>query len=851
MIPISLKIKNFLPYKTPDTLVFEGIHLACLTGANGSGKSSLLDAVTWALWGKARGRREDDLVHIGEADMIIELDFEQESNHYKVLRRRTAGKRGHGTLDLFIITSDNAPQSISEGSMRATQARINHILRLDYETFIHSSFLQQGKADAFTTRPPSERKKILSDILGLERWASYEEAVKEELKQITEHIRLAELSIDEIDRELAKRPALQGELKHAESAHQEAQQTVAEAEQALKELEQAPHDLKHSRANRERLASRLREIEQDLAQNEANITSVQANLASYQAIIEQEQDILAGHATLQSARQTDHQLNEKLRQLNPLIDQQAQLNNQLTSIRVQLESHQQELLKKREQLCEQLTLNYQTELETVQAQITDLQALDHQREQLEERIAQFREQRTEQDALRKTIEAEGISLGEQIEKLEQAPAELAICPTCGQSLSVEQRETVLGELITTREEKRDIYKQARELLLTLDEQIKQANDEVRKLKTDLKGLAPLQQRFGQLQELVNTQEESRISLDQIELDIQQVTDQLDSGQYAEDVQVKIAELEAKRAELGYDDSAAADVRATIDAYLEYEQLHNRLSTAKETIPVYSGQLETLQKQATTLQTTHQEKTEELQALDGTIETLIQAVVEFQQREQTLNAQRTIERNAYQQVVTYQQELNALDRQAERREQHILNRDTAREQEARYNELRRAFSKNGVPAMIIEAAIPELEQTANDLLAKMTDGRMHLRLNTQREKVSGGQMETLEIAIADELGERSYDLYSGGEAFRINFALRIALSKMLARRAGAQLRTLFIDEGFGTQDENGRTKLVEAINAIQHEFDMILVITHIDELRDSFPVHIEVEKTTSGSRITLR
>lgn len=86
---------------------------------------------------------------------------------------------------------------------------------------------------------------------------------------------------------------------------------------------------------------------------------------------------------------------------------------------------------------------------------------------------------------------------------------------------------------------------------------------------------------------------------------------------------------------------------------------------------------------------------------------------------------------------------------------------------------------------------------------------------------------------------------------MNFALRIALSKLLAGRAGAHLRTLFIDEGFGTQDDDGRAKLVEAINAIQDDFDLILVITHIDELRESFPVQIMVEKGAEGSRVQVR
>jgi exonuclease SbcC len=95
------------------------------------------------------------------------------------------------------------------------------------------------------------------------------------------------------------------------------------------------------------------------------------------------------------------------------------------------------------------------------------------------------------------------------------------------------------------------------------------------------------------------------------------------------------------------------------------------------------------------------------------------------------------------------------------------------------------------------------------------------------------------------------MYSGGEAFRINFAVRVALSQLLARRAGAHLSTLFIDEGFGTQDEDGRNKLIDAINAVQDDFELILAITHIEELRDAFPVHIALEKTADGSHISVR
>lgn len=162
------------------------------------------------------------------------------------------------------------------------------------------------------------------------------------------------------------------------------------------------------------------------------------------------------------------------------------------------------------------------------------------------------------------------------------------------------------------------------------------------------------------------------------------------------------------------------------------------------------------------------------------------------------------------------------------------------------EVRVAFSKKGVPAMLIEQAVPEIERSANELLLRLTDGRMHVRFDTQRQLKSGDMAEALEIVISDELGARSYENYSGGEKFKINFAIRIALSKLLARRAGVQLRSLFIDEGFGTQDASGREQVVASINAISQDFDCIIVITHIEELKEAFPVQIEVIKSDSGS-----
>ncbi|GAI79443.1 unnamed protein product, partial [marine sediment metagenome] len=175
---------------------------------------------------------------------------------------------------------------------------------------------------------------------------------------------------------------------------------------------------------------------------------------------------------------------------------------------------------------------------------------------------------------------------------------------------------------------------------------------------------------------------------------------------------------------------------------------------------------------------------------------------------------------------------------------------ASKQEKIYRDLAQAFGKKGIQALLIEMALPEIEVEANRLLGRMTDNRMHVKIETQRQTKKGDVIETLDINISDELGMRNYEMFSGGEAFRINFAIRIALSKLLAKRAGAPLPTLVIDEGFGTQDSAGIEKLKEAINSIQDDFDKILVITHIDELGDAFPTRIDVIKTAEGSTLEV-
>jgi exonuclease SbcC len=207
----------------------------------------------------------------------------------------------------------------------------------------------------------------------------------------------------------------------------------------------------------------------------------------------------------------------------------------------------------------------------------------------------------------------------------------------------------------------------------------------------------------------------------------------------------------------------------------------------------------------------------------------------------------------QEVGAARQRVEVLEVQRRRQKELTAGREAQALSAERCRTLERAFGRDGVPALLIEQALPEIEAKANELLDRLSDGSMSVRFATQsayKDRKREDLKETLDILISDGAGVRDYEMYSGGEAFRANFAIRLALSEVLASRKGARLQMLVIDEGFGSQDEQGRQRLIQAINAVQGDFAKVLVITHLDELKDAFPTRLEVEKDVNGSRLRV-
>ena len=245
MIPYKLRLQNFLSYREGQSpLDFSGMHLVCLVGENGHGKSALLDAVTWVVWGQARGKSDDDLVHLGAGEMQVEFEFGLAGQRYNIIRKRLiSGKTRKSELELAVWNEgETGWQPLTEPTLRATQARIESLLRMDYHTFVHSAFLKQGAADAFSRALPGARKDILARILNLAQYDAYAERAKALAKEAEREAALVEGEVRMMDEEIARRPQVEADLNSATITELQARLALKEAEEgaaALRLEEQA------------------------------------------------------------------------------------------------------------------------------------------------------------------------------------------------------------------------------------------------------------------------------------------------------------------------------------------------------------------------------------------------------------------------------------------------------------------------------------------------------------------------------------------------------------------------------------------------------------------------------------
>ncbi|NKQ37623.1 MAG: SMC family ATPase [Chloroflexi bacterium] len=992
MIPAKLELTNFLSYRETAVLDFAGIHLACISGANGAGKSSILDGITWVLFGKSRSRSDDDVVNRlaafnGEA-AEVRLTFDLEGVTYRVTRRKKARK---GTrLEFQVETEPNRWKTLSESKVRETQAAIENVLRMNYDTFINASFLLQGQADEFTTKTPNRRKEILADLLGLGVWDKYKEAATARRKNEENRKTLLESQLAEIELELAEEETRQAELQAVQATLAVVAERLADKEALLQELRRRETAVQQKKQQLQNLETSLTRARHRLGNLRETLAKRRAERAAHEELLAQAKAIAADYAAWQAAdtaarawqekADAHHRLQKEIRPYELAIAQEkSRLEQRLQALTARAAEVEQAVAERetgRQTLAEaqirvdeladalqalaeqeQLWREKQTDLQRLQA---ERNALLQERERLQKQARRMEQLRAEETAVSQNLidaqqelvrlNAEISNLGElhnqhatflaeknalesdqprlraefkrRKERVSQLQEDVdGRCPLCDQPLTEEHRETVLAQLRRELAEIEAQGKAANDRVMVLEQEIggmeqrlKQApkleqqqqtqrdrqaraeahlveikealaewqaegavrlaeldtavtddsaitqlQAEVRELETAVQEKSRLDKERQEQQRRLSQSEARLAEIDRLiaawetsgQAELAQVEAQLVGEDFAAEARAARVELEAQLAEIGYDETTHQAARQKQQALAEAPERQQQLKQAEAAVKPLEDALADLTEQIAAqqeavaeLETQRDTAVTELEALAAESRDLRQVEDEvFRLREEQVQANRT--------VGAAQQKLAVLDSLRERREQLQEEQTAVTHQIQRLKLLEKACGRSGVQALLIEQALPEIEDHANDLLDRLTGGEMRILFSTQKQlKSRDGVAETLDIRIQDGAGERPYENYSGGEQFRINFAIRLALSQILAKRSGARLQTLVIDEGFGSQDPQGRQKLVEAIHTIEDDFAVILVITHIEELRDQFSNQIVVEKRPSGSIITV-
>jgi len=1023
MIPQRLTLRHFLSYQEA-TLDFQGLHTACVCGANGAGKSSLLEAISWVLWGESRAASEDDVIHMGAKEAQVEFIFQMHQQTYRVLRTR---QRGQGVSLEFQIMQGGAFRSLTAKGIRSTQQLILTHLKLDYETFVNSAYLRQGRADEFMLKRPAERKQILADLLKLHQYDELSEQAKDKSRQFKGQVDLLERHLETIREQLQQRDAIAQERAELESVLEQMQTQQTANHHQLQQHQAVQHQRQTWQQQLTWQQQQQRNLNQDCQRLQKERSQTEQQRQTLEQLLQQESAIIAGYQHWQALQAQEERLSAKF-QLHQIAQSQYQQHEQqhaekLQQLQSQLQKVQAQEITLQEQLQEvQKALSKEADVETAVEQLNlarqELQRLDQlqlqaspllqRKQQLQQKldrsstrlsarleelrtsIRQLQTQQQRQPSLQKAAVEVTVKIGEleklkayqdqvrekglerrgfmeqlqahqrnyeaqlaeidyKIRMLEQERSstiaasteeisgttlvqikhqEFPPCPLCDRPLDEHHWRLVLEKQQLQKEEILTEIWVIREQLTVSEREIQVLREEYTNIEKKLAQYGDTLERRGQLQQQLQNTAEVRDQLAQIKVESIKLEEQLKTGAFEPELHEELHILDRSLQQLNYDERDHALARGSVDRWrwaeirqAEIKQAKRRQASILQRQPALKAQIEQLEEQHNCLiadfdrvlqqydrqihesgynleqhnatrsalrqaqpwqlryqelqqaqqnypqvqhrlhELTHtlQARFNDLQAITHHCQELIHAL---EQTPDLTGHIQVLEQQIQQHRTQLDQHFAKLGRlQQQQQQQELLSQQfaeintqlkTARQQCRIYQELAQAFGKNGIQALMIENILPQLEATTNQILSRLSANQLHVQFVTQRNRKTktAKAMETLDILIADAYGTRPYETYSGGEAFRVNFAIRLALARLLAQRSGTALQMLIVDEGFGTQDQEGCDRLIAAINAIADEFACILTITHMPHFREAFQARIEVTKTQNGSEFIL-
>jgi len=796
--PRRLEIEGFTSFRERLSLDFEGLDLFAITGPTGAGKSSLIDAMVFALYGQVPrvGREYKQLISHGAERLSVKLDFEVGGCLYRVAR--TA--RASGNPQTVLEQKTKKGFEPLAGRVKEIEDTVQKIVGLDYDAFTRSVVLPQGQFDAFLKGEPKERRKILVALLNLH--------VYEDMQQIANRRAIgARQEAEFVANQLA------GDYGEATPLALAARrQELLAAREASDETGRALEAVARSLTLVQRVASARRDVESLLREKSA----------------EEERAAQATRKEAEAGARRDARRQE-----------QAASQKRLEAVRFDASRHQVLVasVPRVEQLLEILTRRERLEKELA----AEGAALEKARTVLGEAASGLPglEQglatatRKVEDA---RAEREGLHRRHAAQELRRHLAPGEPCPVCAQTVravprgaapaldaaeaAVKKAEAAEATARRAEGEGRLRAERARGDVQRLTDRhaqlVAQGDDLSKQLRAvsqalEAAGYKPLELADpGPLVASVKREllafETARAERDRLEAEVRRL--QADATRLEADVAAASAQMEMASSRIAELEARSTSARRALEA-----AQGDLVRVAKELLPALGplppgGELAALEALQVLLQKQSADAAASVARLHSLIDRLEKDLAragELRDKQKSLEAQAALA-----------------------------------------NTLAQHLRANELLAYIQEEALRRLAE----------DGSRHLEALSQRRYSL--VVEEQEFAVVDHWNadrQRSVKTLSGGETFLASLALALALAEGMAGlaaegHAGEALESLFLDEGFGTLDPETLGQVIQAIDALHGGERMVGVVTHIPELAAQLPARVEVRRGEGTATITL-
>ncbi|MCT7447150.1 AAA family ATPase [Aliarcobacter skirrowii] len=789
MILNKLELVNFKKYTNKTFSFDEG--LVGIIGKNGSGKSTIFEAILFALYGELLSRGSKELIRnssVSEREPVsVTLEFEFDGLTYKVVREF----RGKALIANAKFYKNE--ELVTTGAKEVTNSIVK-LVKMGRESFMHTLFASQKELTSLSNLKPEDRKKMIRKLLGLEKIDAIETMLVEksrELKRKIDAFRGILLSSDEIS---SKEDLIKTHNENKTSINTTLSSKSNELEAIKqKELESKKELdlLQKTKEHKAKLSSELDLLKHTLELNKQQ----QTNLSNEFLELQQKQKELVA---LEPVKVEFEQLQLKL------IEQQ-----QLKEIQLKKDG----LNREQDQLREQYT-KAKNDISNLELEVKDYEILKSKQKQLHNELEKVQNSIKDLEAQIKVINS--LISGEQ-KLIDMTKSQIfqiedigkrSNCPTCTRPL-LEEYDKVIANLSGTIEsiQKEKIDKQTLELL-----KIESSKATLDKQKDDLQ---------NELQELNK----------QVTIIETKQKDLLKANGYFQEVETKGIQNKKELEELSkysYNEKIHQDLMVKEQTLKPKYDEYRKLQTLIQRVPVLQKELEDIKKSIDQNIEAFTNKEKEIKEVVYDEKNHTNKLEEFTLLQKEKDDITIVVNDFKVQIAYIDGEIKTLQAALDKNKIDQGRVATKVLDLSDYEKIKISLSE--FKTKLNSKVAPRISSIASSMYSQITKGKyQHIEVDND-----------FDFYIYDEGQKFPIDRFSGGEVDLANLVLRIAISKTLGELNGAgNIGFLAFDEVFGSQDETRRMEILEAFHTIKEQYRQIFLISHEIEIKEMFEKFVEV------------